>query len=220
VTTRFLDCALDHEARLLSRAGAPVHLTPKAMEVLLLLVLHRPAAVSKAEVLERVWPGTFVTDASLARTVHEIRAAIGDRGAVAIRTVHGYGYAFQAQVHSDRTAAPAAPSDSLSPNRRAWLIVGGRAVPLTNGAYVIGRDPQVAFPVESRSASWHHARLTVTDDHTRIEDLGSKNGTLVRGERLVGVRQLQDDDDIVVGAVRLVFRTGARGLPTETSPPH
>lgn len=201
------------------RAGAAVHLTPKATDVLLLLVSRRPAAVSKAELLDRVWPGTFVTDASLSRTVHEIRAAIGDSGAVAIRTVHGYGYAFQAGLEPVPTEQRAPAPATVAPRRRAWLIVGGRAVPLAEGTYLIGRDPQVAFPVESRYASWHHARLTVAGDHSMIEDLGSKNGTVVRGERLVGVCQLQDDDEIVVGAVRFVFRTGARVLPTETAPP-
>ena len=46
--------------------------------MLVLLAMARPRAVPKAEILDGVWPDTFVTDASLARTVHEIRDAIGD----------------------------------------------------------------------------------------------------------------------------------------------
>jgi DNA-binding winged helix-turn-helix (wHTH) protein len=100
VRTRFLACVLDTEARSLRRHD--VHLTAKAFEVLALLVSERPRAVPKAELLEAVWPGTFVTDASLARTIHEIRAAIGDdKTGVAIRTVHGHGYSFVAEAEDD-----------------------------------------------------------------------------------------------------------------------
>ena len=94
MAVRFLDCELDPAARALSRGGKPAHLTPKALDLLLLLVAERPRAVGKSELLDRVWPDTFVTDASLARTVHEIRDAIGDDSA--IRTVHGHGYSFAA----------------------------------------------------------------------------------------------------------------------------
>jgi DNA-binding winged helix-turn-helix (wHTH) protein len=215
VTTRFLDCELDHGARLLRRAGAPVHLTPKAIDVLLLLLARRPDAVAKAEILEQVWPGTFVTDASLARTVHEIRDAIGAGGPAAVRTVHGYGYAFQAAAVS--AEIPAVDSEG-GPSVRGWLIVGGRALPLRDGTMLIGRDPAAAIPVESRLASWHHARLVVTAERVAIEDLGSKNGTAVRGEPVEGVRTLSDDDDVIVGDVRFLFRSGEQVVPTLTAP--
>ena len=95
---RFRDCVLDRDARALVRRGRPVHLTPKAFDVLALLVSERPRALKKVEILDRVWPGTFVTDASLTRTIHEIREAIGDESSTTIRTVHGHGYAFAAEV--------------------------------------------------------------------------------------------------------------------------
>lgn len=213
--TRFLDCELDHGARLLRRAGVPVHLTPKAMDVLLLLVSRRPDAIAKAEILEQVWPGTFVTDASLARTVHEIREAVGDGDPTPIRTVHGHGYAFQAAA-----VAVEPPVDVLNgaPPIRAWLIVGGRALPLRDGVVLIGRDPAAAIPVESRLASWHHARLVVSAERVVIEDLGSKNGTAVRGEPVEGMRTLADDDDVIVGDVRFLFRSGEQVVPTLTAP--
>ena len=89
--TRFLECVLDTDARSLKRAEVEVHLTANAFAVLVLLVSERPRVVRKAELLDAVWPGTFVTDASLARTIHEIRGAIGDNPAgLAVRTVHGH----------------------------------------------------------------------------------------------------------------------------------
>src|SRR2546422_9256486 len=65
------------------------HLSPKAFELLVVLVERRGEAVSKAELLERVWPKVFVSDASLARVVTELRDAIGDDAREMIRTVHG-----------------------------------------------------------------------------------------------------------------------------------
>lgn len=215
---RFLDCQLDGDARALHRAGCPVHLTPKAFDVLLLLMAERPRVVGKAEILDRVWPGTFVTDASLARTIHEIREALGvDAGTEAIRTVHGRGYAFGAEVFDlgpDRSVTAAPPRQV-----RAWLLIGARAIALSDGEALIGRDPAVAIPVESLQSSWHHARLLVTEAHITIADLGSKNGTAVRGEQLTAEQVLQDGDEILIGGTQIVFRTGEKPVETATDVP-
>ena len=78
MTTRFGEHALDESRRELLCRGEAVHLTPKAYELLRLLLERRPAAVSKAEIHDRIWPGTFVSDVNLATLVFEIRTAIGD----------------------------------------------------------------------------------------------------------------------------------------------
>src|SRR5689334_23156619 len=135
MTFRFLDCVLDADARELRRAATPVHLTPKAYELLHLLVSECPRAVSKTELLERVWPGTFVTDASLARTVHEIRDAVGGDPSP-VRTVHGHGYAFAGPVTPHTGSAPDPGLASAS-----WLVGGSTRVLLREGVTVIGRDP-------------------------------------------------------------------------------
>ncbi|MFN7979078.1 MAG: winged helix-turn-helix domain-containing protein [Vicinamibacterales bacterium] len=209
---RFHDCVVDGSARSLVRAGAPAHLTPKAFDVLWLLISERPRVVDKGELFDRVWPGTFVTDASLSRTIHEIRDALGD-SAVAIRTVHGRGYAFDAEavdLVGGRNPAPAAPIV------RAWLLIGARAVALRDGETLIGRDPSVGAPLEPLLTSWHHARLRVTEDMVTIEDLRSKNGTTLRGQRLSAAEVLRDGDEIVIGATRIIFRSGEKMLPTAT----
>lgn len=207
MATRFLDCVFDSDARTLTRGGLLVHLTPRAFEVLRLLLQERPRAVPKTEILERVWPGTFVTDASLARTIHEIRDAIGDGAAAGtIRTVHGHGYGFSAEAIDVTSAGGVAHDHGVV----AWLLTGTQAFPLTDGELIIGRDPAVAIPLESRHASWHHARLVVTGAQVTIEDLGSKNGTEVSSQPLVASKVLLDGDDVVIGATRFVFRTGQR----------
>ena len=89
---------LDTETRQLLRGAdrEPVHLSPKGFELLCALVETRPRAVAKGELHERLWPSTFVSEATLASLVAEVRDALDERGREArfIRTVHGFGYAF------------------------------------------------------------------------------------------------------------------------------
>ena len=124
----------------------------------------------------------YVTDASLARTIHEIRAAIGDgpEGSP-IRTVHGHGYAFVATVREEPVAPNGVVDSQAQRPTLAWLVSGPRAVPLIEGMHVAGRDPSAGIPVECVQTSWHHARFIVTADSVMIEDLNSKNGTRVNG---------------------------------------
>jgi DNA-binding winged helix-turn-helix (wHTH) protein len=212
VAIRFLDCVIDDLARTLLRHGMPVHLSPKAFELLLLLVMERPRALPKSEILERVWPGTFVTDASLARAIHEVRVGLGEAtAAAAIRTVHGHGYAFAGDAIETRAIVPNGPRPV------GWVFLASRAIPLSAGDYVLGRDPAADLPLECTLASWHHARLAALSDTVTLLDLGSKNGTFVGGERLTTPRVLQDGDDITIGSVRLVFRSGERLVETESA---
>lgn len=212
---RFCDCVLDRGARALVRNGRTVHLTLKAFDVLALLVSERPRALKKTEILDRVWPGTFVTDASLARTIHEIRDAIGDQGST-IRTVHAHGYAFAAEVVEVAAQPAPAPAISIDSTVLAWLIAGLHAVPLRAGSATLGRDPAATIPLQSSKASWHHARLDISADQVVLEDLASKNGTLVRGQRVTTPTGLQDGDEIIIGDTRLVFRRGDKLAATAT----
>ena len=203
---------------MLTRDGEAVHLTPKAFELLALLVSRRPRAISKAELLETVWPDTFVTDASLARTIHEIRVAIGDhKDGSTIRTVHGHGYAFVADG-ADEPVGPAMPQPGVAPAPpRAWLVAGLHMFPLTVGTHVAGRDPSVAIPLDAVHASWHHAQFQVTGAAVTVTDLGSKNGTYVNGRREATATRLQDGDAIRIGTTTLVFRAGERPVGTITA---
>src|SRR6266508_2242099 len=97
---RFGECVLDTDERVLLRGGQPVHLTPKAFQLLGFLLEARPRAVPKSELQEKLWPSTFVSEGNLATLVKEARVVIGDdaRQPLYIRTVHGYGYAFAGTV--------------------------------------------------------------------------------------------------------------------------
>ena len=69
---------LEPDERRLMRSDEPLHLEPKAFDVLHYLVRHAGSLVSKQELVDSVWSGTVVTDNSLTRCIHQIRAALGD----------------------------------------------------------------------------------------------------------------------------------------------
>ena len=212
----FGECEFDSGRRVLLRHGRPNALSPKAFELLELLLDRRPEVVSKTEILERFWPGTFVSDASLHNVVAEIRAALGDapRAARYIRTVPRYGYAF----HGD--ARPAPPVDASGPTRSGPRLVSPRGEwVLSDGANVVGRDRDCAVRVDSSDLSRRHARILVTRAQATIEDLGSKNGTHVNGERITHPVALEDGDQIQVGSVAMTYRL-ADTLPSTLTRRH
>ncbi len=207
----FGDCVLDPVSRRLTRAGTPVQITLKAFDVLVLLVSNRPRAVSKAEILDRVWPNTFVSDASLARTITEIRKAIGDSSPSdsAIRTVHAFGYAFAAEVREPSGKG----SDTAHPV--GWLRHGREEFAIFGAGAVIGRAPEVDIRLDSPRVSRHHARVTFGATGITIEDLGSRNGTFVDEVRIDGPTLLKSGATLRIGGFRLVVRL-ADALLTET----
>ena len=213
---RFADCVLDGDARSICRGTAAIHLPPKAFELLTVLIEHRGRALSKAELLERVWPDVFVSDASLARAVREIREALGDsaRGAHIIRTVHRYGYAFAASVMGDDPHRAVGGGGHPT----CWLTTRTRTFGLMDGEHIVGREPDVTVWLDSPRVSRHHARILVNDAGATIGDLESKNGTFVRGVRLAAPTVLEAGDEIRIGPFRLIFRVLPARAVTETEP--
>jgi pSer/pThr/pTyr-binding forkhead associated (FHA) protein len=70
----------------------------------------------------------------------------------------------------------------------------------------VGRERECAVRVDSADLSRRHARIVVTRAETTIEDLGSKNGTQVNGERITRCVPLKDSDRIQVGSLTLTYR--------------
>ena len=106
MAVQFGPFTLDAARRHLLREGEVVHLTPKAFDLLLLLVNEAPQVINKRELHERLWPATFVSDATLVGLVKELRRALHDRDdhAPVIRTVHRVGYALCPEVHAGARA--------------------------------------------------------------------------------------------------------------------
>src|SRR5262245_22428268 len=103
---RFGPFILDSDTRQLNRQDREIHLAPNAFELLQHLVAHRPKLLSKTELLYALWPDTFVAQANLSNLIAELREALDDQARAPrfIRTVHGFGYAFCADVTTDAAA--------------------------------------------------------------------------------------------------------------------
>lgn len=200
--------SFDAAARLLQLNGESVHLTSKAFDLLSLLASRRPEAVSKRDIHTQLWPDTFVSDVSLTTLVFELRSALGEsaRQPRFIRTVHGYGYAFQGDSGQNDATADETPF---------CIIHDGREFGLQRGENLLGRSRDCRVRLDSTRVSRRHARITIDGDAALIEDCGSRNGTLVRGERASGRVRLRDGDDITIAGLRLLFRELAPGSGAE-----
>jgi DNA-binding winged helix-turn-helix (wHTH) protein len=208
VVLRFGECTIDVPRREVRRHDAAVHLTPKAFDLLVLLVHEAPRVVAKSELHERLWPGTFVTDATLVGLIKEIRRGLGDHdpGAPIIRTAHRIGYAFSLPLEGTPSAT----------RLRHWLVVSGQRLALRDGENLIGRDPSAHVCLDSASVSRSHARIVAGHDGASIEDRGSKNGTRVGDQPVAGVTTLRDGDRLRFGTVSAVYRASGAGMSTET----
>ena len=91
---------LDSHDRLLLRSGQQVPLTPKAFDILLVLVESSGHVVTKEELLEKVWAGSFVEEGNLNRHISTLRKALGDNldQPKYIDTIPKRGYRFIAAV--------------------------------------------------------------------------------------------------------------------------
>jgi DNA-binding winged helix-turn-helix (wHTH) protein len=215
---RFDDFVLETGARRLTHGDADVHLTPKAFELLAALVERRPNALSKAELHDLLWPATFVVESNLAALVNEVRKALGDSAAESkfIRTVPRFGYAFCGEVVAG-AVAPAMPAGGAT----CWLILDSRRIELAQGENLVGRDPRAEAWIDLPTVSRRHARIMIAAGAARLEDLGSKNGTCLRGKRVEAPEVLRDRDPILFGSVQVTFRAWlARGeVETRTAEP-
>jgi DNA-binding winged helix-turn-helix (wHTH) protein len=204
---------LDTDTRELRRGSQPIHLSPKAFQLLQLLVEARPKALSKTDLQQRLWPDTFVVEANLSNLIGEVRGALGEAAHRPhfVRTLHGFGYAFH-----DAPAAESHPQTRSSGvlYRLAWQ--DGQAT-LEEGDYVLGRDSALAVFLDSPSVSRRHARLRLAGSEVILEDLGSKNGTYLNGRKVTSPVRVSDRDEIRVGRVLLAIRVLAAQPSTETT---
>ena len=183
---------LDANRRLLLHGGDPVSLSPKAFDLLRLLVEHHERAFSKAELHQLLWPDSFVSDGSLTILVAEIRQVLQDPAdrPQFIRTVRRFGYGFCASViRADAPLSAAVP-------RNAWVIWGNRSIGVAEGDTILGRALDATIRFDVPGVSRRHARISVEGASVTIEDLGSQNGTYVRGEKISRRAALADGDEL------------------------
>lgn len=108
----FGEFRLNAEKRQLSLNGDEIHLTPKAFDVLVLLVRNRHRVVSREELLEQVWEGAFIEEGNINFNISTIRKTLQQNGAdenVYIQTIPKKGYRFVADVVFGSVAGEHAP---------------------------------------------------------------------------------------------------------------
>ena len=130
-----------------------------------LLVTRQPKALSKAQIRDVVWPGTFVSETTLAGLVADLRSALGDNAQQPrfIRTVHGFGYAFCGSTAGGGTADPQQPRDAGSSGQasRFSFRTANTSSAATKTAWC-ARDPCASPGDTRRSPSEARARCSRT----------------------------------------------------------
>jgi len=207
---RFGGFVLDRATRQLLKDGEVRPLEPKAYELLDLLIRRRPAAVSKSEIRDALWPDTFVSESHLSSLVARVRHALETvEGSAFLRTVHGFGYAFDAEAEEE--------GGERGPARAGAQIEWERGVlPLVEGENIIGRGEEAGVRIDVDGVSRRHARIVAHSGRFTLEDLGSKNGTYLGDRRLEEPATLADGDDVRLGRTKLVFTIRPRRGPTAT----
>jgi Tol biopolymer transport system component/DNA-binding winged helix-turn-helix (wHTH) protein len=142
VLYEFGACTLDMEKRLLTRDGQPVALAPKTFDLLLVLVESGGRALSKAELMQSLWPDTFVEEANLSFQMSTLRKALGENGPRWIETVPKHGYRFAGTVVGVDQKGPVpirAAAPKLERYRRVAVAAMIAAVPIALLLLIKGR---------------------------------------------------------------------------------
>ncbi|RWB25959.1 MAG: transcriptional regulator [Mesorhizobium sp.] len=153
----FGDFLLIPEERLLLRGGEPVALTAKAFDLLVVLVRRAGHLVTKDELFDEVWPGTFVQETNLTVNISALRKAVDDGrdGSRIIQTVPGRGYRFVAPV----VVRDAVGDPPLRPERAPTADGASAVQPVTQktlpAASLAFQDwPGSCLPQSAASPSW------------------------------------------------------------------
>ena len=166
VTFRFGDVEVDPARFEVRRAGATTPVEPQVFDLLLYLITHRDRVVTKAELLDNLWGDRFVSESALTSRIKAARKAVGDDGREqrVVRTVHGRGYRFVA----DLAAAPVAATEAAAPppggtpaqtvrfcragdGTRVAYAVSGEGAPLLKAANWLSH-----LDYDWESPVWHH----------------------------------------------------------------
>jgi DNA-binding winged helix-turn-helix (wHTH) protein len=198
------------------------HVEPKIMDVLVLLASRPGHVFSRADIIDAVWAKKFIGESALSRAVALLREALADDSHVPrfIETIpkRGYRLLVAAERVDEATADAAvragahradpgadAQGRAARPEGLCSLIWGQMRLALADGEHLIGRDPQAVLRIPSNRVSRQHARLAVSGAHAVLEDMGSRNGTFVRGRRVTAPLELASGDEIFVGSEVITF---------------
>src|SRR5882757_8319173 len=148
---RFKDFEIDVARQELRRTGTIVHIEPQVFDLLVYLIQNRDRIVSKDELIDAVWQGRIVSDATLSSRISSARRALGDSGndQNLIRTLHRRGFRFVGEVDSSTAAGMAiedGPPPESASHDAAKLVRADEPPPLADDPSIDpGADPA---PVE------------------------------------------------------------------------
>lgn len=170
---RFGSCEVDLDRLEVRRDGRPVRVEPQVFDVLAHLLRNRDRVVSKEELLDQVWGSRFVSESALTSRIRDARRVVGDDGREqrVIRTLHGRGYRFAAEVNEPGGAESGPPGGAegldvaisfVEVRGGASLAVGatGEGLPLVKTAtWMTKVDQDTTSPIWAhwvRGLSRHH----------------------------------------------------------------
>ena len=192
---QFEDCQFDPETHEVFRSGRAVSLSPKAFHLLELLIRERPKAMDHRKLHAELWPRTFVTDANLPNLVAELPVRARGRRSPAAHHPNRARFRIRVQRFGARGARRRA---AFGRGSGVPADLGNREIALALGQNGIGRAADSTLWIDDSAVSRRHACIVVDTSGAVLEDLGSKNGTLVRGRRISGrqetFRQRSDSD--------------------------
>src|SRR5262245_9067409 len=196
----FADRTLDTDTVELLAGTAPVDVEPQVFAVLLHLVRHRDRVVSKGELLDEVWGDRFVSESALTTRIKQARQAVGDSGQEQriIKTVHGRGYRFVADVEEADLVAPrAAPPREGPPTVMTVTRVPRTRYAESGGASIayqtFGDGPDlvlIAGFATNVEVQWEHPDIA-----SFLRRLGSFARVTVLDKRGVGLSDRMPHDD-------------------------
>ncbi len=151
---KFNNITIDTNTFLLQQDGKPVGVEPKVFDLIVYLIENRNRVVSRDEILDHVWPSVVISDTSLSNRIKSARQVLGDEGQLqhSIRTVHGRGYQFVAEVKEiNRTEQPTSEINKTLKPKRLFLILAMLAVTITIAYWYLAvrQTAQQTQPVES-----------------------------------------------------------------------
>src|SRR6266568_2092370 len=113
---RFGEFIVDTDQRVLLRQGKPLPLTPKVFDTLLILVENTGRIVAKEQLMNQLWPDSFVEEANLTSNIQHLRKSLGDnaRQPIYIETVARRGYRFIMPVETNGPSLSIAAGDTAA----------------------------------------------------------------------------------------------------------
>jgi pimeloyl-ACP methyl ester carboxylesterase/DNA-binding winged helix-turn-helix (wHTH) protein len=171
VAFRFAEVEVDTDRYEVRRAGELVAIEPQVFDLLVYLIEHRQRVVTKAELLDNLWGDRFVSESALTSRIRAVRRAVGDDGRSqhVVRTVHGRGYRFVADLTGTDTTRPAgADTQQIGFCRahddvRLAYAVTGDGPPLVKAANWLSH-----LEYDWENPTWRHWWIALSRSHRLI----------------------------------------------------